>query len=150
MKVKEIMTKKVIKIKKDATLEEAAEILAKNEISGAPVVGKKNKLVGIISEKDLFRAFYPDFRDIITDLRLWLSREKRRKRKKEKKKKISISKIMTRNLITVDIDASLIKVGSIMLVNKVSRLPVIRNGKMVGIITRRDIFRRLLEEEMGI
>ncbi|PIY78621.1 MAG: hypothetical protein COY82_01515 [Parcubacteria group bacterium CG_4_10_14_0_8_um_filter_35_7] len=37
-----------------------------------------------------------------------------------------------------------------MLVNKVSRLPVIRNGKMVGIITRRDIFRRLLEEEMGI
>jgi len=56
IKVKDIMTTTPISIPEEFTMEEAAEVLLNNDISGAPVVNAKRAIIGLISQKDLFRA----------------------------------------------------------------------------------------------
>jgi CBS domain-containing protein len=149
MEVKKVMIKKVIMIKKSHTLIEAAQILVKNNISGAPVVDGRGKLVGMISEKDLFRALYPDVKDILKDVRLWLGKEKI-KRRVETKGRIKVEKLMTKKIISIDPDAEILEAGSIMLTARIHRLPVIKNKKLVGIVSRPDIFRKLLKTDLRI
>lgn len=143
------MNKKPIVIKSGATLEAAAKILIKNNVGGAPVVTTSGKLAGIISEKDLFKAIYPDLRDIIKHVSLWLDRQRVRHRV-DAKKEILVDKIMTKEVITVKPDTPILKVGSLMLVNRIHRLPVVSKGKLVGVVGRGDIFRRLLKSDLDL
>ncbi len=149
MKIKEVMVKKIITIREKQTLIEAAQILVKNNISGAPVVDGRGKLVGMLSEKDLFRALYPDVKDILKDVRLWLGKEKI-KHRVETKGCIKVEKLMVRKIISVDPDTEILEAGSIMLTSQIHRLPVIKNKKLVGIVSRPDIFRNLLKEDLRI
>ncbi len=149
MKIKEVMVKKIITIRKEQTLIEAAQVLVKNNISGAPVVDKKGKLVGMLSEKDLFRALYPDVKDILKDLRLWLGKEKV-KHRVEVKRGILVENLMIKKIISIDPDAEILEAGSIMLTTKIHRLPVVKNKKLVGIVSRPDIFRNLLKADLQI
>jgi len=149
MKIKEVMIKKVITIKKGQTLIEAAQILVKNNISGAPVVDNRGRLIGMLSEKDLFRALYPDVRDILKDVHLWLGKEKI-KHRVEAKRGILVDKLMIRKIISVNPDTEILEAGSIMLTSQIHRLPVIKNKKLVGIVSRPDIFRNLLKTDLQI
>lgn len=149
MKVKEVMIKKVVTVKVGQTLIEAAKVLVKNNISGAPVVDKKGNLVGILSEKDLFHALYPDVRDILIDVRLWLGKEKI-KHRIDAKRDTPVLNLMTRKVISVAEEAEILQAGSLMLTAKIHRLPVVKNKKLVGIVSRRDIFRNLLKEDLEI
>lgn len=149
MKIKDVMIKKVITVGVGQTLLEAANILVKNNISGAPVVDKKGNLVGMLSEKDLFRALYPDVRDIIEDVRLWLGKEKI-KHRVEAKRGILVEKLMVKKIISIDPDAEILEAGSAMLTGKIHRLPVVKNKKLVGIVSRPDIFRNLLKADLQI
>jgi CBS domain-containing protein len=149
MKIKEVMIKKVITIKSGQTLIEAAKILVKNNISGAPVVDKRGELAGMLSEKDLFYALYPDVRDILRDVKLWLGKDKV-KHRIALKRKIIIDNLMTKKVIAVEENDEVLKAGSLMLRSKIHRLPVVKNKKLVGIVSRRDIFRNLLKEDLNI
>ncbi len=149
MKIKEVMVKKIITVKSGQTLVEVARILVKNNISGAPVVGKKGNLVGMISEKDLFRALYPDVKDILKDVRLWLGKEKI-KHRVEAKRDILVDELMSKKIVSVGPDAEILAAGSAMLTAKIHRLPVVKNKKLVGIVSRRDIFRNLLKADLEI
>lgn len=149
MKIKEVMIKKVITIKKGQTLIEAAQILVKNNISGAPVVDNRGRLIGMLSEKDLFRALYPDVRDILKDVHLWLGKEKI-KHRVEAKRGILVDKLMIRKIISINPDTEILEAGSIMLTSQIHRLPVIKNKKLVGIVSRPDIFRNLLKMDLQI
>jgi len=149
MKVKNIMVKKVLTVRVGQTLIEAARILVKNKISGAPVVDKKGNLVGMLSEKDLFHALYPDVKDILSDVRLWLGKEKIGHRIAVKSK-IKIEHLMTKKVIFVGEDDEALGAGSKMLTTKIHRLPVVKNKKLVGIVSRRDIFRNLLKEGLAL
>jgi CBS domain-containing protein len=149
MKVKDVMTRKVLTVKSDETLIEAARILVKHNVSGAPVVDKKGKMIGVLSEKDLFHALYPDVKDILRDLRLWLGEEKI-KHRVAAKRNIPVSQLMSKKIITVGEDEEVLKVGSIMLEDRIHRLPVVKNKKLVGIVSRRDIFRKLLKNDLKI
>ncbi|MFH2136385.1 MAG: CBS domain-containing protein [Patescibacteria group bacterium] len=149
MKIKEVMIKKIITINKNQTLIKAAQILVKNNISGAPVVDSRGKLVGMLSEKDLFRALYPDVKDILKDVRLWLGKEKI-KHRVETKRGILVENLMIKKIISIDPDAEILEAGSIMLTGKIHRLPVVKNKKLVGIVSRPDIFRNLLKADLRI
>lgn len=148
MKVKEVMIKKVKTIKSGQTLEQAAKILVKNNISGAPVVDKNGKLIGMISEKDLFKTLYPDVSDILSHLAFWLNKEKIKYRVASKKQ-ILVDKIMTKKVVTIDENDHILKAGSLMLTSQIHRLPVMRDKKLVGIVSRRDIFRKLLKRDLS-
>jgi len=143
------MIKKVLAVHTGQTLMEAARILVKNKISGAPVIDKKGNLVGMLSEKDLFHALYPDVKDILLDVRLWLGKEKI-KHRIAAKSKIKIEHLMTKKVISVGEDDEALGAGSKMLTAKIHRLPVVKNKKLVGIVSRRDIFRNLLKEGLAL
>jgi CBS domain-containing protein len=149
LKTSQVMTKKPITIKSGSTLEQAAKIIIKNNISGAPVVTKSGKLVGIVSEKDLFKAIYPNLKDIIQHVSLWLDR-KRIQHRVDEKKEILVNKIMTKEVITIKPDTPILKAGSLMLVKRIHRIPVVQKGKLVGVVGRRDIFRRLLKSDLDL
>ena len=150
MKVKQLMSKKVIKVKAGSSLEQAATVLIKNKISGAPVVDAAGKMVGVISEKDLFTALYPNFTDILGDVSAWFDNEKREYKLKAKKE-IIIDSIMTKKVITISPDAAVLEAGGKLITNSIHRLVVIGPGKKImGVITRSDIFYNILKKDLDI
>ena len=139
--VREIMTKNVVTISKDDTLLEAAEILRKNGISGAPVLNEEGELVGIISEADVLKVLEAE-RFPFSKLFHLLEREDI-KEELEKATKTRVRDVMSKNPQTIDADASIYDAASIMHSRGFNRLPVVENGKLVGIVARADILAAL-------
>ena len=133
MLVGERMSHPVITIAPDSPMQEAHKFMRDEKIRRLPVVDKRGKLVGIVSESDLLNASPSD----ATTLSVWemnylLS-------------KITVKEIMTRNVITAQPDTPLEDAARNMVDNKIGGLPVVRNSKVVGIITETDLFKIFLE-----
>ncbi len=163
-KVKDYMNKKVLYLKPDDTILDAAKLFCKNRISGAPIVedGRTKKLVGIISETDLVdfmgpnicpQPLFGDFAHLSLSMTLvnivhMTKRQMGMKEDIEKLVQTEIENIMHRNVITITADSSVYDAAKKMEMNDVNRLPVVkddRSKKMVGIITRADVIRSLIE-----
>ena len=140
---KDIMTKDVITINKNASIEELSALLLENKISGVPVMDDDNKLVGIVTEADIieqdtklhFPAYFKLFDGII-----YLESLNKFKRSLKKHYATKIEGIMTKKLRTVSPKTRVSEIADIMLKQKINRLPVVdKNGKLAGIVTRADI-----------
>lgn len=149
MQVKEIMKTNIIKIKKGTNLKEAARILADNKISGAPVVDEKERLIGIISEKDIFRTLYPNYEEFYLDTGLRVDFEKIEDRISEISE-LAVEDIMIKDIISVTPDTSIVKIGAIMFARNIHRVVVLEENKPLGIVTRRDIYRAIFKEKMKL
>jgi len=152
MKVEDLMTKEVITLSPDDSLHEAAKKLRENKISGAPVVDGE-RVVGILSEADLLKALEeeaPEFKTLLPSpldllelpFRIKLSLDEATK-KAEMIAKLRVRDVMSRNAITISPDADISEAARIMRERNINRLPVVDNGKLVGIITRADLLRAL-------
>jgi CBS domain-containing membrane protein len=134
----EVMTSNVVFVKKDDTLETAAEIMARHSIAGVPVVENGEKVVGVISEKDfLFHMGGGNARSFMEVVAKCL-RDKgcvaipMRRQKAED--------IMTSPAITVREDTPVSKIATIFTEKEINRVPVTDDGgKLLGIIAREDI-----------
>lgn len=114
----DVMTSNVTTIAPDATVDEAIRVLLDNHISGLPVVDARGMLVGMISEFQLLETvFDPQIRNE------------------------SVRGFMTRDVIAVDEGALLADVASLFIMHRIRRVPVLRDGQLVGLITRRDLLR---------
>jgi acetoin utilization protein AcuB len=132
MFVGERMSRPVITLTPDMPIHDALDLFKKEHIRRAPVV-KDGKLVGIVSEKDLLNASpSPATTLSIWEMHYLLS-------------KITVSEVMTRNVITVTEDTPIEEAARIMADNKIGGLPVMRDGQVVGIITETDLFKIFLE-----
>ncbi|MDD5039937.1 MAG: CBS domain-containing protein [Patescibacteria group bacterium] len=150
MIVQEIMSRNVVTISNRATLRQAAAILAEHNISGAPVVDSNGVLVGIVSEKDLFKSLYPSHAEFYESPGVWIDLDKLEEKATESADKF-VEDLMVRDVITVNPNASLMQVGSIMLVRGIHRVVVVSNeGRIEGIVTRRDIYRNILKSRLKI
>ncbi len=156
MKIREVMNKDVIICKPDDPVSLLSKLLKENHISGLPVV-EREKVVGIVSETDLLRLFeIPQFTGglwlpspfevIEVPIRNLVRFEEFKKAFEELKSK-PVKDIMNKEVQSVSPDDSLEEASSIMVKHKVNRLPVIENGKLVGIVTRSDIIRGLSATE---
>lgn len=133
MLVGERMTKRPITVTEDTSLPEALELMRKEKIRRLPVLDKQGNLVGIVTELDLLKASpSPATTLSIYEIPYLLS-------------KIKMRDIMTRNVITVTEDTPIEEAARIMADNKIGGLPVMRDGRLVGIITETDIFKIFLE-----
>jgi CBS domain-containing protein len=110
MFAKNIMTRKVITIAPAALVKELAKVLNRNRISGVPVVDKKGKILGVVSEADIIG-----------------------KRGKQ------VKSIMTSKVISVSEETPVAEIAALMTSNKIKRVPVLREGKLVGIVSQGDI-----------
>lgn len=139
MRAHQIMTRKVITVSPDTTIVDAANIMLRQHISGLPVTDSDGKLVGIISEGDFIRRA-----EIGTQRRRarWLrfligpGREASDFIREQGRK---VGEIMTPNPSTVSEDALLEDIVATMEKNSIKRLPVVRDGKIVGIVTRTNL-----------
>jgi CBS domain-containing protein len=146
MIVKNIMTKDVIKIPHSATYFEAAKILHDQRISGAPIVDDDNKLIGMITEKDLFKVLYPFYKNYYENPELYADAEDRENKATEIKDDV-IEKFFSHDIITVTPDTFIMQAGAMLIAKGIHRMPVVDDkGKIVGIISRGDIFRKVLSK----
>jgi CBS domain-containing protein len=134
IKAKDIMTKKVITISHSTSIREADEILKKNKITGLPVVDKNGKMVGIVSEKHLL-SIYDVKGEEVDEYAFRLPHEYR----------TWVEEIMTKEVVSVDEETSLKEICEIMVKNHIHRVPVLREKKVVGIISTMDLAKYLLE-----
>lgn len=143
---KDIMTRDVITVKPETSIEELARILIENRISGAPVVDDKGNLIGIVTENDLIsqnkRLHIP------TVFRLFdaLIMLERRKKIEEEIKRLTATRvwdICTKNVITVDEDTPLQEIATIMSEKKVHLIPVMKDKKIAGIIGKADLIKAM-------
>ena len=131
------MTRDEITVKNSTNIEEATELLKSAKITGVPVVDKEENLVGILSEKDLLFHLEEEFpEDLSTyqpfqrasgfDLHTW------------------VEDIMTKKIIAVDYDTPLIQVCRLLIDNHIHRVPVLKEGRLVGIISSLDIVKCMI------
>lgn len=149
MIVKNIMKRDVFTIPHTATYYEAAKILHDHNISGAPIVDEQNKLVGMITEKDLFKVQYPFYKSYYENPELYADAEDRENKASEIKDDV-IEKFYSHDITTVTPDTLIMQAGAMLIAKGIHRMPVVDDdGKIVGIISRGDIFRQVLKRNFG-
>jgi len=143
---KDIMTRKVITISKDATLAELAKLLIKNKISGVPIVDKREELVGIVTEADLIIKESNLSFPLSFSFAFLESYESYTKSTKEYLE-TRVEEVMSINVKTAREDMPISKVVNIMINNNINSLPVLNiDGKLTGIITRADIIKSIIKK----
>jgi acetoin utilization protein AcuB len=127
------MTQPVITINPDMPIQDALNLMKKEGVRRFPVVDKKGELVGIVAESDLLNASPSDVSSLsVFELTYLLS-------------KIKVDGIMTKDVITVTEDMPIEEAARIMADKKIGGLPVMRDNKVVGMITETDLFKTFLE-----
>ena len=124
---KGVMSRNLITIEEDSTIYKAMKILLNNNITGLPVVSEHMDLVGIVSEKDLMKELIDKSLKSI--------------------KKSTINMVMQKDVICFDENDSVLDVARSLAANSFRREPILSEGKLVGIITRRDIIKYMLQWE---
>jgi CBS domain-containing protein len=110
MRAKEIMTPTVITINATASVRELAKVLTKNNISGIPVMDNKGKIVGIATQADVVG-----------------------------KKGKQVKSIMSKKIISVTEETPVAEIARLLTARRIKRVPIMRDGKLVGIVSRADI-----------
>jgi CBS-domain-containing membrane protein len=150
LKAKDIMTKEVITVQPETEVVHAAKMLLEHHINGLPVVDKEGRLKGIICQTDLVvqqrKIPLPSF-FIILDSFVPLTSSKNIEKELRKMSAITVKEAMTPDPITVDPETSLEDIATLMVKHKIHTLPVLDQGRIVGIIGKEDILRTLMSGE---
>lgn len=148
MKAKDIMTTKVITVHKNATITEIAQVLVDHAISGVPVVDDDGALIGIVSEGDLLRKEtsprIPDFINLLGGV-VYYHGVGQYNEDLKKAMAAQASSIMTEAVITVSETTDVNEIAKLILQHNIKRIPVMADGKLTGIISRRDIIKLLVK-----
>lgn len=110
MMAKEIMTAEVVTVSSAATIRQAANLLTRQQISGAPVLDGRGRIVGIVSEADIVA-----------------------------KRGAHVADIMSKKVCSVDEATSIEEIAAIMTTRKINRVPVVRGNKLIGVVSRADL-----------
>ena len=130
MLAKDLMTGTVTTLHPDTTVGQALEILVKHGISGVPVV-EDGRIFGVLTEEDLLLYYeYPEEFHLETPIR---------------NAKVLGAGLVTRGVISVTPDTSAEDIATLFIGRKIKRVPVVSGGKLLGIVSRRDLLRGLLE-----
>jgi CBS domain-containing protein len=144
MRVSDVMTRNVVSIRPDDTILKAARLMLQGRISGLPVVDSKGDLVGMVTEGDFLRRT-----EIGTEHERpkWIQFVLGPGRLADEFTRVSgrkVEDVMTQDPVTVGEDIDLAGVVELMERNRVKRLPVVRDGKIVGIISRANLMRAIV------
>ncbi len=153
MDAAEIMTRAVITAGPDDTVATLAALFSKNGISAVPVCGKDGTLLGIISEGDLMRPFgqsnklrrdwwlglLAEGTDLAPDFVDYLRLDNR-----------SVRDLMTTPAITADEHMSVNEIADLLRRHGIKRVPILRDGKLVGIVSRADLVRAIARAPGGL
>ena len=146
MKTKDIMTKEVVTVKPEMTIEELARLFTKHDISGAPVVDEAGGLIGIVTENDLIkmeqRLHIPTIITIF-DAVIYLGSSKKFEDDLKRMAATKVSEIYKRHVVTITENATIEEVATIMCEKDIHHLPVVKKGKLMGIVGKKNIVRAI-------
>jgi len=145
MKAEDIMYRRVITVKQTATLRELNEILQQHKISSLPVVDEEGRVVGMVTEGDLIRAVLPGYMELHENS-LYLHDFEYLEERVHHVEEIPVREIMTRKVISVSENTPILQIGSTFLLRRIHRLPVMCGDRLVGIVSRADIYRAIFGE----
>ena len=145
MKIKDIMIRDVTSVLKDCKLFNLLEILSRHKITGVPVVNQEQEVIGFISQHDIVKDALPNYLGIVNSGSILSEFIQLSKSLKENSNR-PIKDFIKKNVITVNENDNEVLAADLLIRNKVQRLPVTRNKKLVGIITLTDICRMLIKE----
>ena len=123
LRARDVMSKDVISVKEETSMLDAVKILVENNISGLPVVNDDMTLAGILSEKDAVVLFYES----------------------EEAENKTVSDYMTSPAVCFEENEALLNVCDFLAKNIFRRVPITSNGKLVGIISIRDVLKSVLQ-----
>ena len=143
MNAADVMVTNVITVGLDACLQDVAHLLLTNRISAVPVVDSDGKVVGIVSEGDLMRRA-----EAGTGRRRswWLSLLTGKEglaAQYVKEHSRKVADVMTRDVITATPDTPLQDIANVLEKNSIKRVPIIKAGKMVGVVSRANLLQAL-------
>ena len=145
---KSVMTTDIVTVSRDTTVAEAARRMLKHHVTALPVVDAENRPLGLVSEGDVMRHFGAQFQnkraqwlrmlaegetlapEFLADIRL---------------NQAQVGKIMHTAIISAGEDASLAELADLMLKHGIKRVPILRDGVLVGIVSRADVVRAVVE-----
>jgi CBS domain-containing protein len=146
---KDIMTRDVLSVSPDTSIEELSSILVKNEISGVPVVDDAGALYGIVTENDLIsrnkRLHIPTVVSFL-DAAIYLESSKKFEQEVKRLTATRVGDICSRKVVTIAEDTTVTDIATIMSEKKAHLLPVLRGGKVVGIVGKRDMVKAVARQ----
>src|SRR6266496_3574605 len=124
MIARDIMTRTVYSISPEASVQEVAQLLSRKSISGVPVIDKDAKIIGIVTEADIIG--------------------------KVNREGLRVADIMSPEIIAVDEETGVGEIAMLLTERKIKRVPVMQNGKLVGIVCRADIVQAVAQGHLII
>ncbi len=147
IKVNEIMARNVITVTPEMEISEAAKVLLDNHINGAPVVDSQGRLLGILCQSDLIaqqkKLPLPSLFTFLDSL-IPLSSAKQMEKEVQKIAALTVAQAMSRNPVTVKPGTGIEAVAGLMVDNSFHTLPVVIEGKLVGIVGKEDVLRTII------
>jgi CBS domain-containing protein len=141
VKVHEVMTRDVITVRPETPIQEAARLMVTYGVSGLPVVDGRQAVVGILSEGDLILREKP--RERAPWWRAFFDDGERLARDYQKAMGSTVGEVMTRAVLCVSPDLTTGEAAAILDSRRIRRLPVLRDGRLVGIVSRGDLIKAL-------
>jgi CBS domain-containing protein len=148
--VRDLMSREVVSVRPEVPLKEAAKLMVDHAYSGLPVVDEEGHVLGVLSEADLilkeggFEAVH--HRRLA---RLFGDRQEAVEQV-AKIEAVTVAEAMTSPALTIEPDRPVHEAARLMIEDRVSRLPVVENGVIVGIISRDDVIRSYLRSDEEI
>jgi CBS domain-containing protein len=121
----ESQQREIVTAKPETSVLEAMNLLINNKISCLPVVDREDKLVGILSDKDIFRLAHSDQNNFT---------------------KAAVSDIMTRRLIVALAEDDLDYIAGIMTENRIRHIPIVEKDKMIGLVSQGDVVKKQMKD----
>ncbi len=141
LRVRDVMVPRRLSLRPEATLGEAARLMVAHNVDALPVVSESEEVLGLVTTRELLSYLLPAYvkRESTGELRA----VPRRKPEVQDPHTIPVREAMDRTVLCVTEDQTLADVATVMLNRHIERFPVVREGALVGFLTRSDIVRRL-------
>ncbi len=146
---RDIMKTSVITVKPETSIEELGRLFIEKDISGAPVVDSEGNLVGIVTENDLIskeKPFHIPTIIRIFDAIIPLESDSKVEREIRKMAATTVEDICTTDVVTIEEDTPLTEIASIMTERKIHLLPVLKDGKLAGIVGKKELIKAIAEQ----
>jgi CBS domain-containing protein len=143
MKARDVMQRDVITVTPETRIEDALRLMARDHISGLPVVDATGTAVGILSEGDLLRRVELGTETRLSTWRAWIAAPGREAGDYARSHARQVGEVMTAPIVSVTPDTDLAEIVALMESRRIKRIPVLENGRIAGIVTRADLVRAL-------
>ena len=141
--VADVMTSRPPSVFPSDSLKTVANLMFKHKIDGVPVVDNDGKVTGEISEKELLQFALPDYESFIANLANLPELEPFEDLLRQEDK-VRVEDVMNRDVVTIAETSQVVEVAALMLFKNVDRVAVVKNDKLVGIVSRSDIISKII------